>query len=273
MLAPPPPAYTPSSHHSAAAPPPRASLLGLPQHLLLAVLSHLPLPALVFSLRLTCRPLHLIATALSREQLLPSWRERVRSKGWSTAAGTPLSYEHHSSTGGVLSTRSRETAVFDIFIAAVALEAQRRGESTLLILGHSSAELDLFGAGGLQPRARVEDLVIRYGREDGVIYAEGDAGRFGVGDGKVKPVAGGGGTILSTDLSIQLSPSKARLLLPFRGSAPGRVVEKVALEVPREEGERLEVVADRVVEALKGVRVWREEPQAGSSGKGWYETG
>lgn len=158
--------------------------------------------------------------------------------------------------------------VLDLWAGSVALEQLRSSESILLQQseGDSSAVQDLFDF--LQPKARVEDLVVEWGREDGVVYLEGDAGRLSTETG-----GKGGGTILGTDLSVQLGRAGAKLLLPFKSSvgASGgvRTVEKAVVEVVRGEGETLEVVADRLVKGLKDVRVWREESQ----GKGWYERG
>ncbi|ORY84161.1 hypothetical protein BCR35DRAFT_62406 [Leucosporidium creatinivorum] len=269
-MLPPPPAYsasrpTPSS-------PSLPGLLSLPQHLLLSILSHLPLASLCFSLRLTCRPLHLIATSLLRQQLLPSWHTRVKQRGNTTAAGGLWEYQDTSEAApNVLGGRSRETIVLDHFIASIAMEALRSSESTLLQLADSSANQDLFEF--MQPKARVEDLVVQWGREDGVVFLAGDSGR---GNAKAGAGAGGGGTILGSDITVQLGPKQAKLFLPFKSSVGGggsgsgvRTVEKCVVEVQRNEGETLEVVADQLVRGLKEVRVWREEKE----GKGWYERG
>jgi hypothetical protein len=261
-MLPPPPAYSCLSHSPTSSSPASSltGLLTLPQHLLLSILSHLPLPSLVFSLRATCRTLHLLATSLTRQQVVTSFHQQVQQRGHTTAAGSL--WDVSQATGGnVLQSRSRETAVLDLWASTLALAQLRNSESTLLqqAEGDSSAGQDLFDF--LQPKARVEDLVIEWGREDQVIYLEGG----GAGEG--------GGTVLGTDVTVQLGRRSAKLLLPFRSSvgAGGRVrtVERAVVEVGRAERDSLEVVADRLVKGLKVVRVWREEKE----GKGWYETG
>lgn len=86
---------------------------------------------------------------------------------------------------------------------------------------------------------------------------------------------GGGGTIQSDDLSLQLGSKVVKVLLPMLSSnEPGRVVQRVVLEVPKEAQDTLEVTAERVVRALRQLRVWREEG-TGRDGviRAWYERG
>lgn len=259
----PPPAYSASSYRhnfsntattttTTAAP----SLLTLPDHLLLAILSHLSLPHLVFTVRPTCTRLSLFASHLLRRQLFPIYSSKLRP-GYSTDAASL------SST----STPNRETRVLDQFIAACAYEARQAEESSLLLLpsASTSAERDLFEF--LQPRARVEDLLLKYAKQDKIVYGGG------VWEQK------GGGTIQEDDVTVQLGTRTANVLLPFKsvgGESRGiSTVPRSVMEVSREGvAERLEQTAEKLVAGLATVRVWREEG-LGEGGKrvAWYERG
>jgi hypothetical protein len=261
----PPPAYLPrtATKHL-------PTLVTLPDHLLLSILACLTLPDLAFNVRATTRKLYLFATHLLRRQLLPVWESKVHP-GYTTDAGGLFRFNSYSvpsspNDPSPLSLRSRETVIFDLFISACAYEANKSFESSLNLLPSAShsASHDLFEF--LQPRARIEDLVIRFGRQDKLIYAEGDSG---VSRG------GGGGTILSEDVSVQLTPRSGRVMLPFASSnVKGAVVLKAVVEVKRDAGERLETTAEKIVDGLAGVRVWREEGR-GADGKcvSWYARG
>ena len=169
--------------------------------------------------------------------------------------------------------RTRETAVLDLYIATSALEQLRGSESTLLLPeGEDEAGRpvqDIFDF--LQPRARVEDLVMKYGMVDKILYSDE------LSTEPDRPAAmEGGGTIKATDISVHLSPREAKLFLPFlssNGSSADsrqvRTVTRSVVELSRVDKERLEVTADNLVRALQNVRVWREE----RDGRGWYERG
>ena len=102
----------------------------------------------------------------------------------------------------------------------------------------------------LQPRARVEDLLIQYGGEDGFVRRESGGG----GDEKKDEE----GMIWEEDVSVQLSSRKAKVLLPFASeSSRGRSIAKVVGEVDRAEGEALEMVAAKLVEVLARAKVER----------------
>lgn len=267
-LLPPPPAYTPalnaSSNRSA-----KASLSTLPDHLILQVLSYLDLPTLAFKLRRVSRKLWLFSSVLLRRAVLPTWRSKLRpgytSDVTSTSSSSSSDFNLERTTN-VLASRTREQAVLDLFVSACALRALHSSESSLLVSAQSSASTDVFDF--LQPRARVEDLVMQWGIDDGVLYSASAREMDGRG-------TRGGGTIQSEDVAVQLSSKVAKVLLPMQSSNErGRVVPRVVLEVAKESDETLEVTAERIVRALKGLRVWREEA-TGKDGvvRGWYEMG
>lgn len=249
----PPPAYSspPLPAHS-------PSLPGLPSHLLLHILSHLSLPDLILRVRLTSTQLHLLSTHLARHQLLPIYTSHISS---------PSHLPPQTSRPPAFPA-ARELVVLDLFIAACAVEASKSAESPLHLLASASraAHRDLFSF--LQPRARVEDLVMRYAVADRVAFSSSPT----------PAASSGGGTVDVSDIKIDLEPRRARLTLPFRRAGESaRVVEtvhKVVGETARDGAEALEVVAERLVRALARVRVWREEG-VGRGGRvvGWYERG
>lgn len=264
MQAPPP--YTPTRTSLSSSSSSR--LLALPQHLLLAIVTHLDLPTIIFSLRMTCRPLYNICMADARQRLLPSWTARVRQRGYTTAAGREDGSEAAGGGVSVLKYRSRETAVLDLFIASSALSILRGNESILLLPEDGDeAGLAVQDVLLMQPRAKLEDSVIQYSKADKVAYSAS----VGSGEGSINE---GGGTILTNDITVQLSAREAKLMLPFLSSSGGladsgqvRTVMRPVVEVARADRERLEVTADNLVRGLKDVRVWREE----KGRRAWYE--
>lgn len=259
---PPPPAYSAAVSH---APSSRCkpTLLDLPDHLILQILSYLDLPTLVFTARTTCRKLWLYTCSLTRQLVWPAWRRHVQPGNTTDAASwygdTSIPPDLTQRTRNILADRSREQAVLDLFVSASALHSLRTSESQLLIesLEQSRASQDIFGH--LQPRARVEDLVIAWGIDDKILFSSN------------RP--GGGGTIQAEDLSVQLMSKTAKVMLPMASSnEQSRIVQRVVLEVPKENQETLEITAERVVRALRQLRVWREET-VGKDGvsRGYYE--
>ncbi|GAA5959651.1 hypothetical protein JCM21900_002147 [Sporobolomyces salmonicolor] len=170
---PPPPPYFPSSPAGSPTSDSRtvctpSSLLCLPLHLLLSVLSCLGLPALVFSVKPACRMLRLAASvvARSREDVRSGWagglrraataqKRRATTTGvavWPRAtsgepsderraaaaaaawawAGAPPAWERRR-VDPLRVVRTREEAVLDTYVAGLARVALRREESSLLV--------------------------------------------------------------------------------------------------------------------------------------------
>jgi hypothetical protein len=248
-----PPPYRPSASQPSFSP----TLLTLPDHLLLTILSHLSLPTLSLLLRPTSRKLYLFATHLLRRSLYPRWA-RCLKHGFSTnplGPSSSLSPSLSLSTSSIL-PRRRETAILDLYISSLVLVSLRSSESGLhLLVDHEEVETaswmwDLFEL--LQPRARVEDLLIQYGGEDGFVRREFGGG--GGGDEKKDEDR----MIWEEDVSVQLSSRKAKVLLPFASeSSRGRSIAKIVGEVDRVEGEALEMVAAKLVEVLARAKVDR----------------
>lgn len=198
--------------------------------------------------------MHLIANVILRDALLPVWESKVRLGHSSDPLGK------RARGRGVEGGKGRELAVLDLFVAACAHEASRAHESELhlLLSASTSAERDVYEL--LQPRARVEDLVIRYGAEDAVIEVRG---------ADEKPQRDGEAIVLAADLSVVLTGKTAKLLLPFPSlSEKGVCVPKTVVEVGRRDGDSLEVAANALVAGLAQVQLRRF---GGSSG--WYKKG
>jgi hypothetical protein len=280
---PPPPAYS-----SASAPPgSRSCLESLPSHLLLRILGHLSLADLVFGLRPTSRTLFLHAISLAREQAYSLWLDQVHRAAKKGAppstdplgrAGeegghaedvrsAPPTYdrEAETSTGGsVFASRSHELAVFDHFLVALARSSYKLSASTLLFTNEDDAlrmpndvRQDLFGL--MQPRARVEDLLIQLGRGRGWI-AQGDGEAQ---SGKAGPAE----RIVADDLRVDLKLRDVRMLLPCRSGARN-VAWMPLFGVNRKKGDTLETLARCLALGMNSVRLTR---RGDASGLRWYE--
>ncbi|GAA5862923.1 hypothetical protein JCM8547_003622 [Rhodosporidiobolus lusitaniae] len=268
-----------------------SSLLeSLPTHLLLSILSLVPLPTLIFDVKPTSRTLYLLVCSLAREWALPLWEDEVRrsaaSRGQAPStdplgvggvaggsAGDTLPWnDSHSATTAVdrLPTRSRELAVLDLFLVALARSSALLEASSLFSASNDSSALsaawtggagdssslrsDLFGL--MQPKARVEDLVIVEGGRRGLIEVEGEHGGRRE---EEKRAAGEGGkpaTVRAQDVRVELKPRQAALLLPFR-SVSGRAVWKAVIEVPRRAEDPLETVAGHLAGELGWLKLRR----------------
>ncbi|GAA5910403.1 hypothetical protein JCM5296_000587 [Sporobolomyces johnsonii] len=143
-------------------------LLRLPLHLLFNILSHLGLPALLFSAKPACRTLHLAAcvVARNRQDVQTGWTTGLRRAASLAAAKKPRvstgvgpsaliggggdqpqpSYASASARAGepppgpsggerLSLRRTREEAVLDTYIAGLARVALRRETSSLLVGG------------------------------------------------------------------------------------------------------------------------------------------
>lgn len=279
MSAEPPPAY--SAPPPAECTPPRLELL--PRRILLQVLSHLSLPDLVCSVRPTCRRLYLPSMALARMQALPLWMDEVRSAarvgGGAPPSTDPLSrnrqldslaghctspYDTSSPPGtadGLLSSRTRECAVLDLFVVALSHSVLRLGASSLLFTSEDDAlrllpsekRTDLWGL--LQPRARVEDLLAARLRADH--QWKGDP-RLGAGARCVR----------GEDVRVELKARVARVLLPFRSAAGRTETWRGVVSAARSPGESLEVLAERLAGELQRAAVLRRTDGVSR----WYES-
>ncbi|BGP02469.1 hypothetical protein RTBOTA2_003828 [Rhodotorula toruloides] len=284
----PPPAYSATSPPSV----PRSLLESLPSHLLLRILSDLPLSDLIFGLRPASRTLFLHATSLAREQVYGIWVEEVQRAAMSRRGAPPAStdplgradeaaghiedvetapptYEPDpgpSGTNSIFSSRTRELAIFDLFIVVLARSSYKLSASTLLFTNEDDAlripsdvRQDLFGM--MQPRARVEDLLVQLGRGRGWIVQP----HFGAQAGKASEARLSG--IVADDLRVDLKLREVRMLLPCRGSGRSLVWRPV-FGSNRSEGDTLETLARRLALGMQSVRVTRRED---ATGLRWYE--
>lgn len=122
-------------------------LLGLPDHLLLAILSHCTFVNLQITLRPTCRRLNLFCLSLLRKAALPHYRQRCLPPY--AIASDPLKQG-----------RAHEIQVLDKLIAALAYLGRLRYETNLHILAGEELQQaypELFDS--LQPQALLQDLV------------------------------------------------------------------------------------------------------------------
>ncbi|BGP25100.1 hypothetical protein JCM10295v2_004020 [Rhodotorula toruloides] len=285
----PPPVYSVAPPSSA----PRSRLESLPSHLLLRILSHLSLADLIFALRPASTTLFLHATSLAREQAYGLWVEEVKRAASNRRAAPPLStdplgradeeaghgedgqaapptYDRDPAdgvTGATLSSRIRELAVFDLFIVVLARSSYKLSASTLLFTNEDDAlripsdvRQDLFGM--MQPRARVEDLLIQLGRSRGWIVQGGSEAQSGKAS-QAERLSG----IVADDLRIDLKLRDVRMLLPCRGSGRGLVWRPI-FGINRSEGDTLETLARCLALGMQMARVTRREDAVGLR---WYE--
>lgn len=229
----PPPPYTPAPPQRNAKP----SLVALPPHLLLTVSSLLSAPDLLYSFALLSKSLRTYAITHVRSTLLPIYSSKLRNHNSSNPfLATSTTTQHWNA-------RSREMKVLDLFIVACVQESQYAEESELLSVSEA-VETDIFGF--MQPRARVEDLIILTLSER-PIYID------------TTTKTGTESQIEGEDIIVNLSSRnrKGALLLPFRSQAGGgnAVVHKVVVEETIDEGDSLEILASRLVAALRMVRL------------------
>ncbi|GAA6005948.1 uncharacterized protein JCM10292_005623 [Rhodotorula paludigena] len=277
-------AEAPPAYSEPAQPPASLSPLErLPSHLLLRVLAHCALQDLVFALKPASRTLYLHAITLAREQVHPLWRDELHraaaARGraapssdplgmrgdahtrWESAILPPPSYDLHApaaTTSSLLASRSRELAVYDHFVAALALSARRLCASSLLFTSEDDAlqlpgdvRTDLWGL--MQPRARCEDLLLAEGRRAGWVAGTGEKQR----EGQVE----------ATDVRVELRNSEARLLLPTT-SGGSRVSWRGVVAVPRSAQDPLEDVACRLAGELARAYIQRGGDAIGNR---WYD--
>ncbi|GAA5820768.1 hypothetical protein JCM11251_003150 [Rhodosporidiobolus azoricus] len=298
--------YTSLSTFSATHAPPALSvspLERLPPHLLHQILHHLPLPTLIFSLKPVSRTLYSHALAVARPWALPLWREEVERAlvGGSTdpigeelpadgrwrASAPSHDLPAYSATDAPtappsLPPRTRELAVFDLFLVSLARSSALLSASSLFSASNDSSALsasfsfsganesssssvrsDLFRL--LQPRARAEDLVVGLGRDRGLVERERGRGEGAGGAWEKRRV--GLGEVAADDIRVELKIRQAALLLPVK-NANGRVVWKMVVETPRRVQDGLECVARWLVDGLERVPLRRREDGRGGR---WYE--
>ncbi|BGP55865.1 hypothetical protein JCM8202_002290 [Rhodotorula sphaerocarpa] len=276
----------------------------LPTGLLLRILAELALPDLVLGVKPTSRTLYLPATSLARQQGLPLWldevartRRRSGAPPGSTALGSLLahaiqptaddtagdglpSYSQATEPPTPFKGRSREMAVFDLFVATLARSLSRLAASMLLLTGEDDvlripgdARLDLFGH--LQPKARCEDVVIEEGRRTGWIV-EPDPSRSessnSARENSTRRSAGRYPTVLADDIRVDLKLRDARLLLPLRAADQSRTASgapwRGVASVQRRTEDSIEAVARTLAEEGSQARVVRVED---GNGGHWYE--
>ncbi|KZT65121.1 hypothetical protein DAEQUDRAFT_697760 [Daedalea quercina L-15889] len=182
ILTPPPP-YTavddlPSSSHSQR----RATLSNLPSYLLLRVVYEVfpqgqpegqrrILYWLTVSLRRVSRSLYVACMHVLRSTYLPIYASLVRAPY--SSEPFPLAGPEGSDSASQVSpvhSLQRETRVLDLFIALKVRE-DVWADDTELHLEREESFKDLFDL--MQPRARLEDLVRRYGVRAGLVYVSG----------------------------------------------------------------------------------------------------
>lgn len=253
-----PPAYRPLISSPRTIP----SLITLPDHIHLQILSYVSLPTLTYSYRLVNKRCRIFATHLLRRILLSSWEKRVashaRGRGSTDPLGLLLSLEQGEET--------RESAILDLYTTSISKQLSLLAESSLHLFPEASesADRDLFDF--LQPRARLEDLVIWQGRKAGLVSSSGLLGdgsrrRQVSSDSKPSlftPSPSASSTIIIApgEITLSLSLRTVSLLLPFPSSSSREAtIQKVVLELQREEGETLEELALEVVRKLKGILV------------------
>ena len=158
-----------------------------------------------------------------------------------------------------MKTRTREEEVYDCFIASLARVERDRYESVLLVEGgeevedesNLSFEKDLFRL--LQPKARIEDLLIERGRQEDWIESTTFDGIEGKGSQTLSS-----SKVRAEDIKVELKLRSAKLLLPVLGSGL-RPVWKGIVEVNRSEGDSLEAVATRLESEFRRCAVRRIE--------------
>lgn len=235
------------------------NLLNLPDHLILNILSNLNLIDLTFNIRTLNKKLQIFSKNLLRLKLLPSWLNKIRNNYSSDPLGLTQFQEEEN----------RESKILDLFVTSVSQKELLLGESTLhlsLELSASeSAERDLFNL--LQPRARLEDLIIVKGKSIGLVRNRGISGNFRSDNIMIKEGDVRVGVIREQDISVDLTGKSAKLLLPFESSSSrGRVVNKGVVEVNRTEKDSLEGIAEILLDRLSVIGLVRE----GNSSTSWY---
>ncbi|GAA5939624.1 hypothetical protein JCM10213_009144 [Rhodosporidiobolus nylandii] len=260
----------------------------LPIHLLRAVLSQLPLSTVIYGVKPASRTLYTAANSVAREWAYSVWLTEVEMAARGEEASTdPLGgMEDGEMQGGGLGDtlpaygapstatfplslppRSRELAVFDLFLVALAQSSALLEASMLFSAENDSSALSAAWAGGagsirqdlfvlLQPRARVEDLVVAEARRQRLVGAPVEAGAS---TGESSSVGAAQQTVQADDIRVELKTKEAKLLLPSQSSSgrTGSVVWKAVVTAPRRREDSLEVLAKRLCNGWQRVALAR----------------
>ena len=235
----PPPPYdqSTSSQHLV-----KPNLVSLPPILLLHISSLLSPPDLLYSFALLNKHLRTFAINRLRSTFISVYLSKIRNDNSSDPfAATRID----TSRTEEWNRRSREMKVLDLFVVACVQESRYEEESELLMLPSEAVDTDLFGF--WQPRARVEDLIIASLAERPIHI---DSATKSAMEQRIE----------GEDVVVNLTSRnrKGALLLPFKSAGGGKaVVHKVVVEATIDEGESLQVLARRLVMALREVRLTR----------------
>ncbi|GJJ14054.1 hypothetical protein Clacol_008311 [Clathrus columnatus] len=246
---PPPPPYQPSSpltpvYNANAAPPPFVirrpvpKLDALPPNVLLRIVNSMfpssvvdatvhrkTLYWLAMSLRLVSRGMYIACMHTLRSAYLSSYEQQIKPPYTSNPfPAIPIS----TTLSPVLYLGNRETRVLDLYIALKVREDVWADE-TELHLERDESFKDLFDL--MQPKSRIEDLVLQYGSELGLITASPQSGRSKV-------------PIPFSRLSVSFSPRTLGLILSSGGQ------KRTIVQCFKERGEKLEAGAKRLVREL-----------------------
>ncbi|KAF9450997.1 hypothetical protein P691DRAFT_724964 [Macrolepiota fuliginosa MF-IS2] len=169
---------------------------------------------LVSSLRLVNRSFYLACMHVLRLVYLPAYRSLIRQPYTSDpfpAVAADACFNTPTPTSGpaLIHTLQRETSVLDHFIALKVHEDAFADESELY-LEREDMFKDLFDH--TQPKARLEDLVMKYGLREGVISAPGVVAATGQ--------SNGGDTAERSTPSVTTTPPLSPLPGPVRRPSP-----------------------------------------------------
>ena len=171
-----------------------------------------------------------------RSTYLPVYQSLIRAPYTSDPFPVSSSATSHD---GLLETIPREVRVFDTFIAIKAREDLFIDASQLHITREELFK-DLFDL--MQPRSRLEDLVLHYGIREGVVHVTSPTASDGTTSRHIKARS-----ISFSALSISFSPRRVGLVLTTSGR------KRTIVEVTRVPHEKLELPAKKLVKQL---RVW-----------------
>jgi len=251
----PPPPYT---HASALTPTPSYSSLSrrrtagrglslpsLPAYILLQIVyatcppdlslqdRRLALYWMAHSLRYVCRDMYIASMHVLRSSYLPLYARKI-TPPYTTDPFPPSSPSHLSSlpaSASTLRSTQRETAILDLFILLKVKEDVRADESDLYMDSADEQYRDMFNL--MQPRARLEDLVRKYGTRANLITSPSSSRT----------------SSSRTDFKL-LSITWANRSVALARVDPSQGNRKRALvEIGRDKGDTLESLARRLVRA------------------------
>merc|ERR1712072_537830 len=193
-------------------------VLGMPDHILLHILSHCAFFNLQKSLRPSCTRLNWLCLSLLRKAALPHYHHR-------------LSPPYASGSQPMNPNRTNERHVLDLFIAALAQLGQLRYETDLHILsGDDLQEAYPYLFTSMQPTACLHDLVQE------LLRAEHEQSM-----NAYEP------TLHPSDISFDFGKRRVWVLLPVRAASSSpyavKTIRKKIFELPREFDETLQVTA------------------------------